>query len=77
VVIPARPTAPAHSPQWCKPRVQPKGTIVIAMAGGDGNGGPRPRLAGSGELSGGATLSAGPGSIDGSRQTRDTREGRG
>jgi hypothetical protein len=53
--------------------VQPKGTIVAAMAGGDGNGGPRPWFADSGELDGGAALSTGPGSISGSRRTRNTR----
>jgi hypothetical protein len=42
---------------------------VAAMAGGDGNGGPRARLAGSGELDSGMTLSAGPRSIRGSRWT--------
>jgi hypothetical protein len=45
--------------------VQPKGTIVAAMAGGDGNGGPWPWLAGSGELDDGVALMAGPGSISG------------
>jgi hypothetical protein len=56
--------------------VQPKGTIVVAMVGGDGNGGPRSWLAGSGELDCGVALSAGPGSISGSRRTQNTREGR-
>jgi hypothetical protein len=56
--------------------VQPKGTIVVVMAGGDGNGGPRSQLADSDELDGGVALLAGPGSISGSRQNRNTREGR-
>jgi hypothetical protein len=50
-------------------RVQPKGAMAAAKASGDGNGGTRPRLAGSDELGGSATLLAGPVSISGSRQT--------
>jgi hypothetical protein len=57
-------------------RVQPKEAMAAAKAVGDSNGGPRPRLASSSELGGGATLLAGPVSISGSRQTRYTREGR-
>jgi hypothetical protein len=48
-------------------RVQPKGAMVAAKVVSDGNGGPPPWLAGSGELGGGATLLAGPVSISGSR----------
>jgi hypothetical protein len=48
-------------------RVQPKGAMAAAKAGGDGNGGPRPWLAGSGELGGSVTLLADPMSISGSR----------
>jgi hypothetical protein len=57
-------------------RVQPKGAMAQAKAGGDGNGGPRPWLASSGELGDSATLLAGPVSINSSKQTRYTREGR-
>jgi hypothetical protein len=57
-------------------RVHLKGAMVAAKAVGDGNGGPRLRLAGSGELDGGATLLAGPVSICGSRWTQNTKEGR-
>jgi hypothetical protein len=50
-------------------RVQPKGAMAAAKVVGDGNGGPRLRLAGSGELGDGATLLVGPMRISGSRQT--------
>jgi hypothetical protein len=50
-------------------RVQPKGAMAAAKAVGDGNGGPRPRLAGSGELDGGVTLLVGTVSIYGSWRT--------
>jgi hypothetical protein len=53
--------------------VQPKGTSVAGMEGGDGKGGPRPWLAGFGELGGGAAILDGPVSISGSRQTQNTR----
>jgi hypothetical protein len=56
--------------------VEPKGTSVAAMEGGDGNGGPQPWLAGSGELGGSAALPADLMSISGSRRTQNTREGR-
>jgi hypothetical protein len=55
---------------------RPKEAMAAAKAVGDGNGGPRPCLVGSGELGSGATLLAGPVSISGSRQTRYTRVGR-
>jgi hypothetical protein len=57
-------------------KVQPKRTMAAAKAVGDGNGGPRLRLADSGELDGGATLLAGPVSTSGSRRTQNTQEGR-
>jgi hypothetical protein len=57
-------------------RVQPKEAMAVVNAVGDGNGGPRPWLAGSSELGGGAALLAGPVSISGSRRTQNTREGR-
>jgi hypothetical protein len=53
-------------------KVQPKRTMVAAKAVGDSNGGPRPWLADSDELDGGAALLAGPMSISGSRQTQNT-----
>jgi hypothetical protein len=54
-------------------RVPPKRTMAAAKVVSDGNGGPRPRLADSGELDGGSALLVGPVSINGSRRTQHTQ----
>jgi hypothetical protein len=56
-------------------RVPSKGVTTTAKIAGDGNGGPRPRHAGSDELDGGSALMAGPVSTSGSRRTQWTKNG--